>query len=248
MQKVAGAARIALRPLGVLGIGPLARAVSTVLTTLLAGETGLYPWRWSSRDFFSGRRLEKPNQELLIAVAPPGAESSEVIRLVRFLRTDLLWEGSILVLIDGGRALQAIETASLIGATEPATPYSEVGGHAALATLFRLPDLFDVLGDLRPMFQERWHAILDLQPLGELAERLERLVSSDRDLDESEVEEVLAIIRQLDWTSLLLDHDSEARVQALLGTELSATQARDLQALVHQAAEIVALALRRGVR
>lgn len=209
----------------ILGSGPDARALAQVLRSLtqsdftLSDNTSVFdPSRSLSGEETETYRKKLRNYEAVICFPGFAGRPTEIVRVIRRLRTSLRWEGHFLSLVLDSE-VEDIREASLTGDPAEQTCFKNVPAHTALAEPVQLPRLLSLLQEPQHLASERWFLDLlktsSLQKLSDAVEKSHAVVKKGQKVTARKAtSDALSLIGEVDWllvTPASIYHDQKIR-------------------------------------
>jgi len=179
------------------------------------------------------RLLAAAQERSTAIVVMPGtvAAGAAAIGLIHRLRSELLWEGKLIVLARDHASATSIETTSLLPNSRDTALLGATKGHCVLSCPLLLPQLLEALDRVPPLQIEGWWQLLQLSELASLRSTARRgrrqLEAGDLFRARSACCELAERIGILGPRQLLLDHQ-EARALAEILRVFSAPEGVDL--------------------
>lgn len=144
---------------------------------------------------------------LVITLSTGNNPAAQMIPLIYRLRTHLRWVGAFVAVVDDEEGADKLRSASLVGDREGGARFADVEGHVVVSRPILLPKLFDSVKTTGEMHHYGWHALLDRAVAARLREAVQEaeaeLHGSDGRATIAAVRRMMALVRQLDWQSVL---------------------------------------------
>lgn len=162
-------------------------------------------WNCSAEDSRLKGNLRK--SPLIIALSNSATPASQMAPVIYKLRTHFSWIGAFVAVVDNQDEVTQLNATSLNGDRRDRFKFSSVEGHATISRPLLLSELLTTINRVGEMHRHRWDGLINQTSAPRLLESVkgaEALIQAkDHKAAVTAVEQVLELVLNLDWLSLL---------------------------------------------